>query len=443
VVASLACSPTATADDQEQANELEAIEGAIEQRRQRDQALKGAAEKLSLDIGTVRSQVIDAAAAVQDQERKASDAEAEIADIDRRYAERQASFELHSAGLRSTLAALALLARSPPDSLIARPGEWGDMVRGMRLLDDVIPELKARADIAASEAAELALLRDARARTQTELAAAKTELAAERIRLQSLLERKSSMQAAVVAERRRLTTEIAALAAEAADVRDLIDRLAMARIEEKARRADEAAARAAKAALEAAAAGRLRSDERIANVVRADEPVAPGGIVGSANAPDGGAPSASPEIAPRLAALPETPLRRALISSLPYPAHGDVVAHFGDPKDDGQTNLGLSIATRGGAQVIATWDGQVVFAGQFRGYGNLLIIEHDGGYHTLLSGFYRIDSVIGQGVVAGEPVGVMGTGGESPTILYVEIRHNRQPIDPIPWLTADDRKVSG
>jgi septal ring factor EnvC (AmiA/AmiB activator) len=132
-----------------------------------------------------------------------------------------------------------------------------------------------------------------------------------------------------------------------------------------------------------------------------------------------------------------------LISSLPFPAHGDVVAHFGDPKDDGQTNLGLSIATRGGAQVIATWDGQVVFAGQFRGYGNLLIIEHDGGYHTLLSGFYRIDSVIGQGVVAGEPVGVMGTGGESPTILYVEIRHNRQPIDPIPWLTADDRKVSG
>lgn len=432
MVASLACSPTATADDQEQANELEAIEGAIEQRRQRDQALKGAAEKLSLDIGTVRSQVIDAAAAVQDQERKASDAEAEIADIDRRYAGRQASFELHSAGLRSTLAALALLARSPPDSLIARPGEWGDMVRGMRLLDDVIPELKARADIAASEAAELALLRDARARTQTELAAAKTELAAERIRLQSLLERKSSMQAAVVAERRRLTTEIAALAAEAADVRDLIDRLAMARIEEKARRADEAAA-----------AGRLRSDERIANVVRADEPVAPGGIVGSANAPDGGAPSTSPEIAPRLAALPETPLRRPLISSLPYPAHGDVLVHFGDPKDDGQTNLGLSIATRGGAQVIATWDGQVVFAGQFRGYGNLLIIEHDGGYHTLLSGFYRIDSVIGQGVVAGEPVGVMGTGGESPTILYVEIRHNRQPIDPIPWLTADDRKVSG
>ena len=442
MVASLACSPTAIADDQEQANELEAIEGAIEQRRQRDQTLESEAEKLSLDIGTVRTQVIDAAAAVQDQERKASDAEAEIADIDRRYAERQASFELHSAGLRSTLAALALLARSLPDSLIARPGEWGDTVRGMRLLDDVIPELKARADIAASEAAELALLREARARTQTELAAAKTELAAERIRLQSLLERMSSMQAAVVAERRRLTAEIAALAAEAADVRDLIDRLAMARIEEKARRADEAAARAAKAALEAAAAASLRTDERIANVVRADEPVARGAIVGAADSPGGGV-SAAPEIAPRLAALPETPLRRPLISSLPYPVHGDVVARFGDPKDDGQPNLGLSIATRGHAQVVATWDGQVVFAGQFRGYGKLLIIEHDGGYHTLLSGFSRIDSVVGQGVVAGEPVGVMGTGGESPTILYVEIRHNRQPIDPIPWLTADDRKVSG
>lgn len=439
----LACVPPIHADDQPQAIELEKIEGAIAHRQQRDQVLETESEQLGHDIGTVRAQIISAAAAVQDQERKASDAETEIDAIDHRYAERQAAFERHSAGLQSTLAALALLARSPPESLIARPAEWGDTVRGMRLLDNIIPELKTRADTAAADAAMLAKLREARLLRQIELEAAKIELGAERKRLQGLLERKSSMQAALVAERRHLSAEIAALAAEAADVRDLIDRLSMARIEEKARRANQAAALAAKAALEAAAAGSLRADERLANIAHAEEPVSSTVVAGTALSPGDGAGIASPEIAPRLAAVPAAPLRRPLISSLPYPAHGDIVSRFGDPKEDGQPCLGLSIATRGSAQVVATRDGQIVFAGQFRGYGQLLIIEHDDGYHTLLSGFSHIDSVIGQGVLAGEPVGVMGTGAESPTILYVEIRLKRQPIDPIPWLTADDRKVSG
>jgi septal ring factor EnvC (AmiA/AmiB activator) len=425
-------------------SELEEIEGAIEERRQRDQDLENQAEQVTLDIAKVRAQIIDAAAAVQNQERRTTDAEREIDEIDRRYAERQASFERHSKDLQSTLAALALLARSPPDSLIAKPGEWRETVLGVRLLDDVVPELKARADLAAADAAALATLRDARMRGQVELTAAKEELSAERERVQRLLERKSSMQAALVAERRALTAEIAGLAAEAADVRDLIDRLAMARIEERARKANEAAERAVKAALEEAADGSLREDERVPNVARAQEPATAAEGAVTTGVPDDTTRSGSAEIAPRLAALPPAVDKRPpLVSSLPYPAHGDIVAKFNQRMDDGQPSLGLSIATRGRAQVVATRDGQVVFAGEFRGYGQLLIIEHDGGYHTLLSGFSRIDSAVGQGVVAGEPVGTMGTGVDSPTILYVEIRHNRQPIDPIPWLIAGDRKVSG
>ena len=152
-------------------------------------------------------------------------------------------------------------------------------------------------------------------------------------------------------------------------------------------------------------------------------------------------PNSDAASSPRLAALPMSP--PPVKSSLPYPAHGDVIIHFGGRSKDGKNSLGASIRTRDRAQVVAPRDGEVVFAGLFRGYGQLLILEHDDGYHSLLSGFSRIDAEVGQAVLAGEPVGVMGIVAESAKILYIEIRQNRQPIDPIPWLLAGDRKVRG
>ena len=72
-----------------------------------------------------------------------------------------------------------------------------------------------------------------------------------------------------------------------------------------------------------------------------------------------------------------------------------------------------------------------------------MIIEHGGGYHSLLAGFARIDGAVGQWLLAGEPVGRMGgAGGELP-LLYVEVRRKGEPINPLPWLTASERKVSG
>ena len=74
--------------------------------------------------------------------------------------------------------------------------------------------------------------------------------------------------------------------------------------------------------------------------------------------------------------------------------------------------------------------------GPFRGYGLLLIIEHGGGYHSLLTGFSRIEAVPGQRVVAGEPLGVMGTADPERPQLYMELRHNGQPVNPLPSLAA-------
>jgi septal ring factor EnvC (AmiA/AmiB activator) len=99
--------------------------------------------------------------------------------------------------------------------------------------------------------------------------------------------------------------------------------------------------------------------------------------------------------------------------------------------------------TRPGAQVVAHFDGRVVFAGRFRSYGLILIIDHGGGYHTLLAGLARVDIVVNQWLLGGEPIGAMSSTQSRSTRLYLEIRRRGQPINPLPWLAAQPSKANG
>jgi septal ring factor EnvC (AmiA/AmiB activator) len=110
------------------------------------------------------------------------------------------------------------------------------------------------------------------------------------------------------------------------------------------------------------------------------------------------------------------------------------------------------MASRAGAQVTAPCDGWVVYAGPFRSYGQLLILNAGGGYHVLLAGMERISVDLGQFVLTGEPVAVMGGGpqsaaavatGSSQPVLYIEFRKDGSPVDPSPWWASDSEKVRG
>ncbi len=125
------------------------------------------------------------------------------------------------------------------------------------------------------------------------------------------------------------------------------------------------------------------------------------------------------------------------------PATGKIDGRYGEKTDAGLSRKGMTIATPSGAQVTATYDGTVVYAGKFRGYGLLLIIEHGEGYHTLLAGMTRIDVEQGRTVLAGEPVGVMEQSESGQPVLYVELRRDGQPINPLPWLVARKDEVNG
>jgi septal ring factor EnvC (AmiA/AmiB activator) len=124
------------------------------------------------------------------------------------------------------------------------------------------------------------------------------------------------------------------------------------------------------------------------------------------------------------------------------PVAGTRLRDYGAPDGGGSTAKGLQITTRAGAQVTAPCDGWVVYAGLFRSYGRLLIINAGGGYHVLLAGMEQITVELGQFVLTGEPVAAMGSGPKvaaaaavtaSQPVLYIEFRKDGNSIDPTPW----------
>jgi septal ring factor EnvC (AmiA/AmiB activator) len=129
---------------------------------------------------------------------------------------------------------------------------------------------------------------------------------------------------------------------------------------------------------------------------------------------------------------------------VPVRGVGVPVLRFGGDDGFGGTATGALIQTRAGAQVVSPADGTVEFAGILPSYGGTLILDGGDGYLVTLSGLERVDVVPGQFVLAGEPLGVMGSRllaaavappqvSRATPALYVELRRGSQPLDPLPW----------
>ncbi|WP_155903398.1 murein hydrolase activator EnvC family protein, partial [Azospirillum brasilense] len=123
------------------------------------------------------------------------------------------------------------------------------------------------------------------------------------------------------------------------------------------------------------------------------------------------------------------------------PVGGRVTVRYGEADRYGATSRGVTIQARAGSTVVSPQAGTIVFAGPFRGYGQILIVEHSHGYHSLIAGFGRIDTAVGRRVATGEPIGLMPADG-SPD-LYFELRRHGQPINPQRGFGAPEGKGQG
>ncbi|HWL83444.1 MAG TPA: peptidoglycan DD-metalloendopeptidase family protein [Roseomonas sp.] len=305
----------------------------------------------------------------------------------------------------------------PAETLLAIPGKPETTLRGVLVLRSLMRHLSAEAE-ALRQAQAVAAEATRRAEAEAaELARARAEVRAAAAAVEASLAEARSRHTALEQERMEAAKQAAATAAHASTLRDMLERLEQARAKAEA----EAKARAEREASERAA--RLRA-EREAEAA-------------------GNRAQAAREQAAREQAEAERRRQASLAPAVPVPQGGRVVPvagriarDFGDNGAGGPAR-GLTYAAPPGARVVSPCGGSIAFAGPFRSYGQLLIVDCGRGYHFVLAGLDRLDAELGARVVAGEAVGQLGDGGEDGrAALYVELRRDGKPVDPKAWFRA-------
>jgi murein hydrolase activator len=392
--------------------ELEATRA--EQRKANEQRFKLRQEidAIGEDRRKLNQALIDTAARARLVEGRIAESEARLKPLDDGERTIRQSLEGKRAVIAEVLAALQRIGRNPPPAMMVKPEDALASVRSAMLLGAVLPDMRLHAEALAADLADLVRIRREIAEEKERLQRDMAALEHERERVAALSEERQRKQAetekALDAERQKA----AALARQVDNLKDLIA---------KAEQGLDSATRAARAATRAA---EEKSRESRVDLAALTDPG---------------------RLAPAIAFA-------SARGKLPLPVNGVRVREFGAPDNVGGSEKGLTIATRAGAQVTSPCDGWVVYAGVFRNYGQVLILNAGGGYHVVLAGMERISVDVGQFVLTGEPVAAMGgsqvastlASGSSQPVLYVEFRKDGSPVDPSPWWAASEsEKVRG
>ncbi len=396
------------------ARELSVIDQQIELSEKRRGELAAEIGKLETDRASINKALIETSARARKLQGEISATETKLAELNTQQDDIKASLRGRRAVLAEVLGALQRMGSNPPPAILVTPQDALSSVRSAILLGAVVPEIRAETDILLSELTELQRIGENIEISRNRLATDLNLLAEDEERMGLILEEKKKLTADARQELAGQSAKAAELAAKQTDLSKLIEQL------EK----EFAVVR------EAAELARKTDEDRIA---RERESIAAGKP-----------PLAKPDFSNMARIAPAMAFEQAK-GLLPRPVDGVEVRAFGQPDVTGEPAQGLSLATRTNARISAPTDGWVVYAGPFRSYGQLLILNVGNGYHVVLAGMERMDVQLGQFVLAGEPVATMGarriagveaTGVDSARpVLYVEFRKDGKSIDPTPWWT--------
>jgi septal ring factor EnvC (AmiA/AmiB activator) len=401
--------------------ELEAARASKKSAEDAQAKLKAEITSLGQDRTQLNQQLIDTAANVRTVETKIDEAEARLKTLNGREQQARTSLDSRRADIVEVLAALQRAGRRTPPALLVRPEDALQSLRTAMLLGAVVPELRGRAEKIVGELGELVALRKSIAAERDQLASDRDKIRSDQTRLTALVDERQRQQSSREKDLDAENSRAITLSKQVGDLQGLI-----AKMEQDLQSAARAAEKAAEAAKQAEA-------KAAANAATNAKP-------GPATFKDRS--RTSPAI---LFALAK--------GLLPLPVNGNKIRDFGGSDGVGGVQKGISLATKPGSQVTTPCDGWVVYAGPFRSYGQLLILNAGGGYHVLIAGMERISVNIGQFVLTGEPVASMGSTSQvasilatnaSQPVLYVEFRKDGTPIDPGPWWAANEgEKVRG
>ena len=376
-LAMLTVGATAQNIDSERAA-LDRAQRAARSAAERATRLETAANAANDEAARLRASAAAVAARIQSAEADINAAEAKIQVVERLRAEQRARLAEKQGPTVRLVAALQTMARRPPLLALAEPGSIRDIVHVHAVLASVLPVMRART---ADLRADVERGRQLRAAADAALASerdAQSRLVSQRQQLAALETRKRVQSSRFASGAMVEQDRAIAMGEEARDISELMGRI------------DDAA------------------------LVRARLESLPGPVLRPTQ------PSSA-------RALPDdTVVAAASIPAYRLPVVGQVVTGLGEISETGVRARGLTIATRAGAQVVAPTSGRIVFAGPFRGYGNIIVIDHGLGWTTLVTSLAALDVKVGDAVDPGSPIG--RAGPDRPTVT-VELRRRGTPVD--------------
>ena len=404
---------------QEQADpqsELGTVQEQITLSAAEQQRIAAEVAEVQADHDAISRKLVELGRTLQSQERAIHKAEEKIVQLTKREVIIRSTLAAKQETLSALLAGLQRLEQNPPPALAVEPKDVLSALRGAMMFGAIVPEMRLEAEQLANQLAELQQIRLNVETEKTSITASLDNLNASKAELDALVAQKQTLVSEGNARLSEEKARAAELASKAENLQQLLQSLADARKREAEEQAKAlAAAEENKQKLAAAAEAERRRQAEIA---------------------------ARPRIAFGEAK-----------GKLEYPSQGQIIRRFGDSDGLGGTLRGFAVAVGQGSQVIAPADGKVEFAGPFRSYGQLLIVNAGGDYLLLLAGMEKITAEMGQTIRAGEPVAVMGKGPSSVTllgdkleearpVLYVELRKDGEAVDSTPWWIAGMKEAN-
>jgi septal ring factor EnvC (AmiA/AmiB activator) len=344
------------------------------------------AEAAAAEESGLARQRVAMAARVQEAERALEVAEQRKQDAEAAAAAAFAEAASRAAALAPMMPAMRRLALWPAETLLAQPAPPDEALRGLLLLQGMARQIRAEAE-------------------ELRLANAEAERRARNAGAEAIV---------VAAAEAELRQAAAALDAEIAETR-LREREARATQRAEAARAQEALARANDLQEMLTALEREQARQTALAAAQAQREARQRRL---------GTPAVVPQVA-------------APVQTRPAPVHGRISIAFGQRGEAGPAR-GLTFSAAAGSRVVSPCTGRAVFAGPFRRFGQIIILECGPGLHLVLAGFDTLDTEAGATLLAGEALGRLGAGPDGRGALYLELRRNGQVVDPMPWLGGAD-----
>lgn len=377
---------------------------------------------LKQDRDRISQALIDTAKRTRELETRLGDIETRLVALGKQETGIKQSLHERRHLLSQVLAALQRMGRKPPPALLVRPEDALASIRSAVLLGAVVPEMRAETGILIADLRELARLRKVITNERKQHAVSIKSLAEDDIRLSLLVDEKLKLQGKTREALKLQGEKASKLAQKATSLKQLIVSL-NAQINDvelaasMARKADEA---------------RQEAEDKRLSVAR--------NRIGDEKT----------KKSTNLASIKPLLSFEEAKGRLQLPVTGVEVLSFGEKNTSGTRAKGALMATRANALVTSPLDAKVVYAGPFRSYGQLLILDAGNHVHIVLAGMSRINVGAGQIVLAGEPVAKMGSTriaslatediASSRPMLYVEFRKDGKSFDPTPWWAENSMK---